>query len=70
MVVDFEYLLAVCKGGWGYGRGYCLCLSGSFVCVGVVAGAFDEGLEISRSVCGEPSCVEVSVPCVVYKGCV
>ena len=50
MVVDFDYFWAVFKGGWGYGIGYYLCLSGSFECVGVVVGAFDEGLEVSRSV--------------------
>jgi hypothetical protein len=47
-----------------------LCSSGFVECVGVVTGLFDEGLEVGPSVSGEPSCVEVSVPCVVYKGCV
>ncbi len=47
-----------------------MCRGGSFECVGVIAGAFDEGLEVGRGVSGEPSCVEVRVPCVVDKGCV
>ena len=47
-----------------------MCLGGSFDSVGIVSGAFDEGLEGSRCVCGEPSCVEVIVLCVVYTSSV
>ena len=47
-----------------------MCRGRSFECRDVVAGAFDEGLKVDRGVSGEPSCVNVSVPCVVYKGCI
>ena len=46
-----------------------MCRGGSFECCAVVAGALNEGLEVGRGVSGEPSCVEVSVPCMVYTGC-
>jgi len=60
----------VSQGGWDYrGRLY-ISIGGSFECCAVVAGAFYEGIEVCRGVDGEPSCVEVRVPCVVYESCV
>ena len=48
-----------------------MCRGGSFECCEVVVGAFYEGLEVGRGLSGEPSCVEVQVPSVVYnKDCV
>ena len=38
----------------------------SFACGAIVAGAFDECLEVGRGVNGEPLCAEVGVSCVVY----
>ena len=47
-----------------------MCRGGSFEYCAVVARALNEGLEVGRGVSGDPSCVEISVPCVVYTGCV
>ena len=58
------------QGGWDYGGRLCVSIGGSFECCADVGGAFYEGPENCRGVDGEPSCVEVRVPCVVYKGCV
>ena len=57
-------------GGCDYGGRLYVSIGGSFECCAVVAGAFYEGLEVCRGVGGEPSCDEVRVPCVVFKGCV
>ena len=47
-----------------------MCRGDSFECCDVVVGAFNEDLEVGRGMSVEPSCVEVSVPCVMYKSCV
>ena len=39
-----------------------MCLGGSFECFDVIAGNFDEGLEVGRGLSGDPSSVEVRVP--------